>query len=173
MIIHLRTDQPARRQPVVTEGIILVNALVYLAGLIGRYSGSFDEETFIRWGHFDPQQFRAWQLITTQFMHDPYGLWHIAFNMLFLWVFGAAVENRLGRIGFAAFYLVGGAVAALGHMIVSNAPVIGASGAVAAVTGAFLALFPRSRIVLLFLLGGRSFPFPVCGSSGSISASTF
>jgi membrane associated rhomboid family serine protease len=145
---------------VVTEGIILVNALVYLAGMIGRYSGAFDEETFMLWGHFEPQQFRVWQLITTQFMHDPSGLWHIAFNMLFLWVFGAAVENRLGRIGFAAFYLVGGAVAALGHMIVSEVPVIGASGAVAAVTGAFLALFPRSRIVLLFLLGGAIISIP-------------
>lgn len=160
MIIPLHTDQPARRQPVVTEGLILLNALVYLAGMIGRYSGSFDEESFMRWGHFDPQDFRAWQLITTQFMHDPQGLWHIAFNMLFLWVFGAAVENRLGRIGFAIFYLVGGAVAALGHMMVSDAPVIGASGAVAAVTGAFLALFPRSRIILLFLLGGAIVAVP-------------
>jgi hypothetical protein len=73
--------------------------------------------------------------------------------MLFLWIFGSAVEDRLGRGGFLGFYLIGGTVAGVAHMMVSNAPVIGASGSVAAVTGAFLALFPRSTIkVLLFFI---------------------
>ena len=70
--------------------------------------------------------------------------------MLFLWVFGAAVEDRLTRPGFLAFYLIGGMVAGLAHGIASQNPVIGASGSIAAVTGAFLALFPRSKIQILF-----------------------
>jgi membrane associated rhomboid family serine protease len=160
MIIPLRTDEATRRRPVVTQGLIAVNLLVYAVGMLGRFSGSFDEETLVAWGHFDPQHFRAWQLITTQFMHDPVGPWHIGFNMLFLWVFGTAVEDRLGRFGFLGFYLIGGAVAALAHMMVSAAPVIGASGAIAGVTGAFLALFPRSHIIVLFLLGGAVIAIP-------------
>ena len=160
MIIPFRTDEPTRRRPAVTEGLIFVNLLVYLAGLTGRVMGAFDAEAFISWGHFDPQHFRAWQLITTQFMHDPYGPWHIAFNMLFLWVFGAAVEDRLGHAAFLGFYLVGGAVAALGHMMVSQAPIIGASGSIAAGGGAFLAFCPRSKIIVLFLLGGAVMAVP-------------
>jgi TolA-binding protein len=81
--------------------------------------------------------------------------------MLFLWVFGAAVEDRLGRVGYLGFYLIGGAVAALAHAMITPAPVIGASGSVAGVTGAFLALFPRSRIQVLiffFFVGMISIP---------------
>lgn len=153
MIIPLRTDQPYRRKPRVTETLIFINLLIYLSGLIGQTLGTFDLETFARWGHFDPRNFKIWQLVTSTFLHDPSDVWHVAFNMLFLWIFGAAVEDRLGRLGFLGFYLTGGAVAGLAHAIVSPAPVIGASGAIAAVTGAFLALFPRSRIIALFLIG--------------------
>jgi hypothetical protein len=81
--------------------------------------------------------------------------------MLFLWVFGAAVEDRLTRPGFLAFYLVGGAVAALAHMLTKDNPVIGASGSIAGVTGAFLALFPRSRIkiiIFFFIIGVYNIP---------------
>ena len=76
--------------------------------------------------------------------------------MVFLWIFGCAVEDRMGRIGFLAFYLIGGIVAALVHGAWSPSPVIGASGSIAAVTGAFLAMFPRSRVrvVLIFFLIG-------------------
>jgi membrane associated rhomboid family serine protease len=151
MLIPLRTDRFPRRKPLVTEGLIALNLLVYLGGLLGVFTGRLDAETLADWGHFEPGAFKAWQLITYQFLHDPHGIGHIAFNMLFLWVFGCPVEDRLGRLGFLGFYLIGGAVAALAHMQISPAPVIGASGSTAAVVGAFLALFPRSRIkVLLF-----------------------
>jgi membrane associated rhomboid family serine protease len=153
MFIPLRTDRPPRRHPLVTEGLIALNLLVYLAGLVGQFSGIYAIESFIDFGHLDPRNFHGWQLITSVFMHDPTGLGHIAFNMLFLWVFGAPVEDRLGRIGFLGFYLIGGAVAGVAHMMIDSSPVIGASGAIAAVTGAFLALFPRSHVVVLFLIG--------------------
>ena len=70
--------------------------------------------------------------------------------MLFLWIFGRAVEDRLGSIWFAVFYIAGAIVAALGQWLISPAPMIGASGAVAAATGAFAALCPRSRVRVLF-----------------------
>jgi len=77
--------------------------------------------------------YHIWQFITYQFMH---GDWmHLVGNMLFLWVFGNAVEDRFGHVGYAAFYLIGGIAAGVGHVLDTNAPVIGASGSVAAVTG--------------------------------------
>ncbi len=151
MLIPLRTDRPPKRTPVITQGLIVVNMVVYLAGVSGSFFGLFESaQELANWGHFDPHDFKVWQLVTYQFLHDPHGIWHLAFNMLFLWVFGSAVEDRLGRVGFVAFYIGGGAVAAIAHAVVTGAPVIGASGSIAGVTGAFLALFPRSRVQILF-----------------------
>ena len=150
MLIPLRTDRPLKRRPVITEALIVVNLIVYLIGAAGYFFDLFEHGALAGYGHFDPQNFRAWQLVTYQFMHDPNGFGHIAFNMLFLWVFGAAVEDRLGRLGFLGFYLIAGVVAALTHSAVTPSPIIGASGSIAGVTGAFLALFPRSRIKILF-----------------------
>ncbi|MDY7107775.1 MAG: rhomboid family intramembrane serine protease, partial [Planctomycetota bacterium] len=161
MLIPLRTNRTPKRRPRVTELLIIVNLLVYLAGLVAEYGGVFDRATMIDWGHLGRTDFNAWGLITYQFLHDPRDLLHLAFNMLFLWVFGGAVEDRLGRANYLAFYLIGGAVAGVAHMMISPAPVIGASGSIAGVTGAFLALFPRSRIQVLlffFIIGLYSIP---------------
>ena len=162
MIIPLRTNRPPKRTPVITQALIVVNMVVYLAGVSGSYfSLAESAQLMANWGHFDPHDFKAWQLVTYQFLHDPHGIWHLAFNMLFLWVFGSAVEDRLGRVGFLGFYIGGGAVAAVAHAMVNQAPVIGASGSIAAVTGAFLALFPRSKIQILvffFIIGFFSIP---------------
>src|SRR5262245_38264123 len=162
MFIPIRTDRPPRRTPLMTQLIILMNLVVYLVGAGGAWFGLFKDPTVIAdFANFDPGHFRVWQLFTYQFVHDPHGIGHIAFNMLFLWVFGSAVEDRLRRLGFLGFYLAGGAVAALAHAAVTKDPVIGASGAIAAVTGAFLALFPRSRIqvlILFFYFGVVSIP---------------
>ncbi len=155
MFIPIRTDRSPKRQPVVTETLIAVNLVAWMVAMLGTYAGLFDNpEAIAAWGHFDPQHFRVWQLFTYQFIHDPHDVFHVVFNMLFLWVFGRAVEGRLGAGGFLAFYLVGGAVSGLAHSAVSLAPVIGASGAVAAVTGAFLALFPRSRVITFIWFAG-------------------
>ncbi len=81
---------------------------------------------------------------------------HLLGNMLVLWIFGPSVEDRLGRIGFTVFYLIGGAVAGGAHLLLDPSPVIGASGAVAAVTGAYLVLFPitQVRCLVLFIVIG-------------------
>jgi membrane associated rhomboid family serine protease len=161
MLIPLRTSRQLRRRPIVTQTLIIVNMLIYLIGLVGEAGGAFDRGALVDIGHLGRLDFQLWQLLTYQFLHDPGSIWHLAFNMLFLWVFGSAVEDRLGRTYYLGFYLSAGIVAGIAHMMTNDAPVIGASGAVAGVTGAFLALFPRSRIQILlffFIIGVYSIP---------------
>ena len=91
-------------------------------------------------------------LIYSMFLHG--SLLHIGGNMLFLWIFGNNIEDRMGPPAYLAFYLVAGLVASAAHILVqpnSTIPVIGASGAVAGVMGAYLVLFPNVRIRTLFL----------------------
>ena len=97
MLIPLRTDRPPKRRPIVTEMLIVINLLIYLIGVSGSFLDKFDSDAVVMFGHYVPGDFKFWQLITYQFIHDPNGLGHIAFNMLFLWVFGAAVEDRRQR----------------------------------------------------------------------------
>jgi membrane associated rhomboid family serine protease len=92
-------------------------------------------------------------VLTSMFMHG--GLLHIAGNMLFLWIFGNNIEDSMGRLRFVAFYLLGGAVAVLAQTAIdpsSPVPTIGASGAVAAVLGAYALLYPRARVVTLVFI---------------------
>lgn len=89
-----------------------------------------------------------WQFLTYQFLHS--GPMHLIGNMIFLWVFGNNVEDRLGKAGYLLFYLSTGVIAGLAHWLTSDASVLGASGSVAGVTGAFIALFPRTRIGFLY-----------------------
>jgi membrane associated rhomboid family serine protease len=110
---------------------------------------------------FAPAKNLWFALIASMFLHA--SLWHLAGNMLFLWVFGNNVEDRLGHLGFAAFYLAAGLVAAAAYCLVninSTVPVIGASGAIAGVMGAYLVWFPRARVwnvILPFFF----LPFPL------------
>jgi membrane associated rhomboid family serine protease len=92
-------------------------------------------------------------LLTSMFMHG--GLLHIAGNMLFLWIFGNNIEDAMGRTKFILFYLGGGLAATLAQVLIdtsSTIPSIGASGAVAAVLGAYALLYPRARVVTLVIL---------------------
>ncbi|MDD9372222.1 MAG: rhomboid family intramembrane serine protease [Acidimicrobiales bacterium] len=94
--------------------------------------------------------------VVSMFLHG--SLLHIAGNMLFLWVFGNNIEDRLGHVGFALFYLAGGLAATAGHVLVdpsSTVPVVGASGAIAAVMGAYLVWYPdapvRTLVIFFFI----------------------
>jgi membrane associated rhomboid family serine protease len=151
MFIPLGTDRLPRHRPTVTLGLIGVNLAIFLGIAIAVRAGLTTHEAVLRWGSVWRLDFHPRTLVTSVFLHDPSGLGHIAFNMLFLWVFGQAVETRFGSWWFLVFYLVGGAVACVAHMVASPAPAIGASGAVAGVSGAYLALFPRSRVRVLFV----------------------
>jgi membrane associated rhomboid family serine protease len=93
-------------------------------------------------------------IFTSMFMHA--GWAHIGGNMLYLWIFGDNVEDRLGHFRYLMFYLAGGVVASLTHLFTnwgSDLPTVGASGAIAAVLGAYLVLFPASRIATFIPLG--------------------
>ncbi|GAC1323328.1 MAG: rhomboid family intramembrane serine protease [Thermoleophilaceae bacterium] len=92
-------------------------------------------------------------ILSSMFMHG--GLLHIGFNMLFLWIFGNNVEDSLGRVRFIVFYLLGGAVAALAQTAIdpsSAVPTLGASGAIAAVLGAYALLYPRARVITVVFI---------------------
>ena len=100
-------------------------------------------------------------LISSMFMHG--GWMHLVGNMLFLWVFGDNIEATVGSFNFLLFYFIGGLFASAGHIISdpdSMIPTVGASGAIAAVLGAYLVMFPKSQIKMLFLLGMRTFKIP-------------
>jgi membrane associated rhomboid family serine protease len=93
-------------------------------------------------------------LLTSMFLHG--GLWHLGSNMLFLGIFGDNVEAVLGRFMYLLVYLAGGVVASLAHVFInptSTIPSVGASGAIAAVLGAYVVMFPQSRIKVLYFLG--------------------
>jgi membrane associated rhomboid family serine protease len=93
-------------------------------------------------------------VLSHMFLHG--GWLHLMGNLLFLWIFAVNVEDRLGRLLFLGLYLAGGALAAAGHILVepaSDLPMVGASGAISAVLGAYLVLFPRARIQSLVFLG--------------------
>ncbi len=155
-MIPLGVDRDARTRPIATHFLVATNVLIFLFVSIGLHRGSVAAPWVMDQGTFVPAWAEVvthpWTLVTYAFLHDPSGMAHVAFNMLFLWVFGRSVEGRLGSWWFLAFYLTGAAVAALGQWMTDPAPVIGASGAVAGVTGAFAALCPRARVKVLFLI---------------------
>jgi len=93
-------------------------------------------------------------LFSSMFMHG--GLLHIGGNMLYLWIFGDNIEDSLGHFRFLLFYLVAGIAAAYSHAVLSpssNIPMIGASGAVSGVLGAYILLFPRAKVKTLIFFG--------------------
>ncbi len=148
VLIPLGTDRPRRHSPVVTFALLALNALVfvYMATLERSDPGAY--EKLLLWGQVGGRDFHAHTLVTSAFLHA--GWMHLLGNMLFLWIFGPNIEDKLGKVGFAVFYLIGGVASGALHAFFSDNPAIGASGAIAGVTGAYLVLFPRTTIKCLF-----------------------
>lgn len=144
MLIPLGTERPLRRSTVVTYGLMAVNVAVFCLQLFLSQSDPDRSEQLMKWGEAGKEGFRWWQLVTAGFLHAGYT--HVGFNMLFLYVFGPNLEDRLGRLWYLAFFLAGGAAAMGLHVAVDPHPAIGASGSVAALTGAYLVMFPRTHI---------------------------
>lgn len=158
-MIPIRDENPVHIVPVVTIGILAVNIAVFLIEVASPDGG----EGIIRRFGAIPLRL-AWggtgsladylTVGTSMFLHG--GLFHLAGNMLFLWIFGNNVEEHLGSVRFLLFYGFCGALAAAAQIVSapgSVIPMIGASGAVAGVMGAYVILFPRARIVTLVFLG--------------------
>ena len=146
-MIPLRDTIPSARVPVVTYAIIIANVVVFLYEVSLSHAA---QKHFIEAYGLVPAHFRFSNLLTSMFLHGGWG--HIIFNMLFLYIFGDNVEDRLGHARYAAFYLLCGMAAGGAQAVVnpgSRIAMVGASGAIAGVLGAYLLFFPRSRIVTL------------------------
>jgi membrane associated rhomboid family serine protease len=171
-VIPLRDANPTRSRPIVTYGLIVLCFAVFGLELwIQSTDGERGLERFLLAYGFVPDQLSGalgtgaahpsgssanpfLGLITSQFLHG--GWIHIGGNMLYLWIFGNNVEDRFGRVRFLLFYLAGGVVAGLSQFAIdphSTNPLVGASGAIAAVLGAYVALFPGARVLSLVFLG--------------------
>jgi membrane associated rhomboid family serine protease len=145
-VIPLRDIIPSRTTPYVTVTIIGLNALAFL------YELSLGEavDRFILSFGLVPASFSWITVFTSMFLHG--GFLHVGGNMLYLWIFGDNVEDRMGHGRFVAFYLLCGIAAALAQTVInpdSPVPMVGASGAIAGVMGAYFVLYPHSRIVML------------------------
>jgi membrane associated rhomboid family serine protease len=145
-MIPLRDVIPSRTTPYITYVIIVLNTLMFL------WSFALEDGTQVLAFTFGliPAEFSWFTLFTSMFVHG--GLLHFGGNMLYLWIFGDNVEDRMGHGRFVVFYLLCGLAAALAQTAMapdSRVPMVGASGAIAGVMGAYFVLYPRSRIVTL------------------------
>jgi len=143
LLVPVKTDSPLRNTPWANWLLIALNLLMFMVQMtsLSDYSGWI----------LNAQRPDIHQFISYAFLHD--GFWHIAGNMLFLYIFGNNINDRLGNTAYLAFYLAAAAFAGIGYAALNPVGlVVGASGAVSAVTGAYLALLPRSRITLFYWL---------------------
>jgi len=165
MLLPIRTSISPRRTPYINYALIVVNVLVFLLTYLPHFDPVTQQPEFLRpWAEqfvLDPRpgQLYLWQFVSYAFLHG--GLMHILGNMFFLYLFGNNVNDKLGHIGYLCFYLAGAVFSGVGHVYMSGAPVLGASGAVAAVTGAYLVLFPQTLITVIywfFFIGTMELP---------------
>jgi membrane associated rhomboid family serine protease len=155
MFIPFRTDRRLRYTPWVNYCLITANVIIFILTRNQIQGMASERETYnflvrnypVLNYFLDPKHLSVYQFVTSAFLHAD--VWHLGFNMLFLWVFGNSVEDRLGKVGYLGFYLTGAVVSGLGHALFEVNPAIGASGAVCAVTGIYLALFPMTRVTVL------------------------
>jgi membrane associated rhomboid family serine protease len=161
-MIPIRDTLRARRVPIANYVLIALCSIAFWLELrAGADIDAFIHEhalipsAFValiaKYGVFHPELYAP--VLSSMFLHGSFA--HFAGNMLFLWIFGDNVEDRLGHVGYAVFYLAGGTVAAIAHVLAgpaSTVPTIGASGAIAAVMGAYMLLFPRAQIQTLMVV---------------------
>ncbi len=162
-MLPIKDDIPTERTPVITIALIVINCLVY------AYEFLLGPEGFtlftIKWGlipieattglELTPNMSTssAANLFTSMFMHG--GIVHLGGNMLYLWIFGNNIEDKLGRFKFTLFYLASG-LAAAAVFIATNThgqvPMVGASGAIAGILGAYLIMYPKAKVLTLIFI---------------------
>ncbi len=157
MILPIRTSIRPMRTPYANYAIIAANvAIFFLTYTFGKAGAATAVWPWAREYMLTPTRPWLWQFITYAFLHGGYA--HIIGNMYFLYLFGNSVNGKLGNIGYVGFYLGGAVFSAIGHIFAGKllsaaglaSPVLGASGAVAAVTGAYLVLFPQTLITIVY-----------------------
>jgi membrane associated rhomboid family serine protease len=172
-VVPLRDDNPTQITPYVTYGLILLNVLVFFYEV--SLSPPELEAFFREWAVVPAELTASFQgaatsaarpewltLITSQFLHG--GFLHLGGNMLYLWIFGNNIEERLGRVKYIIFYLLCGVLASLAQWYfapTSNIPSLGASGAIAGVMGAYIIRFPQARVLTLIPLGFLLYPIRI------------
>jgi membrane associated rhomboid family serine protease len=163
LFLPLKDDNPTNTFPFVTLGLILVNCLIFYHQITLNFSAG--ERFVFLWGAI-PYQITQGEvlhgkglvppiltLFSSMFLHG--GFLHIIGNMLYLWIFGNNIEDTLGHFRFLVFYLIAGLSAGLVQVFsdpLSTTPMIGASGAVAGILGAYVLLFPGARVVTLMFI---------------------
>jgi membrane associated rhomboid family serine protease len=161
-VIPLRDQNPTTKTPIVNRLLIVANILVwiYVLSLVRQpgAAAAFYEQYSFDWTEFVTQISRGQitvanfiPLLSHMFVHG--GWLHVIGNMVYLWIFGDNVEDRLGSGPYFVFYILCGIVAAIGQGLVQPEPMVGASGAIAGVLGAYLLMFPAARISTLVFLG--------------------
>lgn len=159
-MIPYKDDNPTRTFPFVTIAIIVANVAVFIFQILSEEGGrditySFGAIPFNMLHHQSNQPVPAMLTVfTSMFMHG--GILHIAGNMLYFWIFGNNIEDRVGHLKFIFFYLFCGVVAAFSNAIMapdSKVPMIGASGAISGILGAYALLFPSARVHTIVFLG--------------------
>jgi membrane associated rhomboid family serine protease len=159
-LIPYKDDNPTHRFPYVTIGIIISNILIFLLEIIYPpgmektvYAYGAVPQYILTFEKFQPIH-PALTVFTAMFMHG--GVFHLGGNMLYLWIFGNNIEDKLGHLRFIIFYIFCGITAAYSHALIdphSLTPMIGASGAISGILGAYLLLFPRAGVYTLIFLG--------------------
>jgi membrane associated rhomboid family serine protease len=161
-MIPLKDNIPSRSFPFFTIGLLIANIVVYVYQLLlgpgeefflWKYGAVASAITTLQPVHPASTLFPWITLFTAQFIHGSF--WHLGGNMLFLWIFGDNVEDRLGHLRFLFFYLICGVLSIIAQVIVSPnsaIPIIGASGAIAGVMGAYMVRFPRAKIMTLLII---------------------
>jgi membrane associated rhomboid family serine protease len=164
-MLPLHDDNPATRRPLVVGAILIACVAVFLWQSLlsetaaGRFVYSLGAIPAVLFDHADLSPDLVWvpawlTVLTSMFLHG--GFMHLFGNMLYLWIFGNNVEDAMGHGRFVLFYLVCGVVAAMAHAlsdIQSAVPMIGASGAISGILGAYLLLFPHARVLVGIPLG--------------------
>ncbi|RMH35964.1 MAG: rhomboid family intramembrane serine protease [Nitrospirae bacterium] len=164
-MIPLHDDNPTETTPVVTVALIIACVLVFLyevslpPSLAERFIYQYGAIPAVIFGYADlPSDMVALPpmatLLSSMFLHG--GWMHLIGNMLYLWIFGNNIEDVMGHVKFIIFYCVCGVLAALSHALIdpeSQVPMVGASGAISGILGAYLLLYPRAHVLVLIPLG--------------------
>jgi membrane associated rhomboid family serine protease len=173
-VLPLRDHLPTRTFPFINYLLIAANVAVFIMERLTIASGVSPDELLEMWGLIPRHLFQdpvtgVQTVFSSMFMHDPTSIMHIGGNMLYLWIFGDNVEDAMGHARYAIFYLAGGICAAAAQVLISPTspvPMVGASGAIAAVLAAYVLLYPRSPITvlnpvpLLWIFWGLFLQFP-------------
>lgn len=150
MLLPIRVNIQPRHTPYANYAIIALNVVIFMLEFrIHPVSGQLAFRPWVEDFLLVPGISPWWTFVTYAFLHHDF--WHILFNMFFLYLFGKNVNDKLGNLAYVAFYICGAAVSGFAQALLHAAtPTLGASGAVAAVTGAYLVLFPQTLLTIVY-----------------------